>query len=84
METDQLKSKPKKINYLCIGAIILGAALLFCLALPGSAMAADLSPIEQLGKYLFFDNISDPDRMSCSTCHTPRAGPPYIWQSQAA
>jgi cytochrome c peroxidase len=77
METDQLTNKPIKNNYLRIGAIILGATLLFCQALPGSAMAADLSPIEQLGKYLFFDNISDPDRMSCSTCHTPRAGWTY-------
>jgi cytochrome c peroxidase len=77
MKKDQLTNKPKEIDCLRIGAIILGAALLFCLALQGSAMAADLSPIEQLGKYLFFDNMSNPMRMSCSTCHTPRAGWTY-------
>lgn len=33
-----------------------------------------LSPIEKLGKHLFFDNISDPSWVSCSTCHSPDAG----------
>jgi cytochrome c peroxidase len=36
-----------------------------------------LSDIELLGKYVFFDNISNPPRMSCSTCHAPRAGWTY-------
>jgi cytochrome c peroxidase len=30
--------------------------------------------IEQLGKALFFDKISDPDWMSCATCHAPSTG----------
>ena len=77
MKEDQLRNKSKEIDYLRIGAVFFGAALLFCLALPGSAMAADLSPIEQLGKYLFFDNMSNPMRMSCSTCHEPKAGWTY-------
>ncbi len=33
-----------------------------------------LSDIELLGKHIFFDKISDPQRMSCSTCHNPAAG----------
>jgi cytochrome c peroxidase len=34
-----------------------------------------LTSIEQLGKALFFDNISQPSRgMSCATCHGPSAG----------
>lgn len=34
-----------------------------------------LSPMEQLGKALFFDNISQPSRaMSCATCHSPDVG----------
>jgi cytochrome c peroxidase len=33
-----------------------------------------LSSIEELGKRIFFDNISVPKRMSCSTCHDPNAG----------
>lgn len=54
------------------------AALLFLLSLSTTANAApprtSLSPIEQLGKELFFDKVSDPGRMSCSTCHEPRVG----------
>jgi cytochrome c peroxidase len=37
-------------------------------------MAAKLEPIQELGKFIFFDNISVPKRMSCSTCHDPMAG----------
>jgi cytochrome c peroxidase len=34
-----------------------------------------LSPEEQLGKELFFDNISQPARsMSCAACHAPETG----------
>ncbi len=34
-----------------------------------------LSPVEQLGKALFFDNISQPAKsMSCATCHGPSVG----------
>jgi cytochrome c peroxidase len=37
--------------------------------------AGVLSPLEELGKELFFDNISQPSRgMSCATCHSPDAG----------
>lgn len=57
------------------------AALVLLLVLSPLANAApvkksvnSLSPIEQLGKELFFDKISDPGRMSCSTCHEPRVG----------
>lgn len=35
---------------------------------------AALSDIENLGKFVFFQNISDPPRMACATCHVPRAG----------
>lgn len=33
-----------------------------------------LTPMEELGKELFFDNISDPPWMSCATCHDPDTG----------
>ena len=36
--------------------------------------ATTLSPIQRLGKQIFFDDISNPDRMGCSSCHDPRAG----------
>lgn len=30
--------------------------------------------LEELGKRVFFDNISDPERMACASCHDPAAG----------
>jgi len=33
-----------------------------------------LTPVEQLGKELFFDKISDPGSMSCADCHDPKVG----------
>src|SRR6185369_4628143 len=37
--------------------------------------AADLSPLEQLGKKLFFDtNLSNPKGQACASCHSPAAG----------
>jgi len=40
----------------------------------GIVAAADLTPVEQLGKELYFDKISDPGSMACATCHMPRSG----------
>lgn len=37
-------------------------------------IADDLSPKASLGKTLFFNKISSPDWMSCSTCHGPDMG----------
>ncbi len=43
-----------------------------------SKTAADpgknLTDIELLGKYVFFDKISTPSRMACVTCHDPETG----------
>lgn len=40
-----------------------------------SVSAADLTPMEQLGKKIYFDdNLSDPVGQSCSSCHLPEAG----------
>ncbi len=36
--------------------------------------SANLTPMEQLGKELFFDNIAAPDWVSCATCHAPDVG----------
>ena len=35
---------------------------------------AELTPMEKLGKNLFFDKISSPDSMSCADCHAPDVG----------
>jgi cytochrome c peroxidase len=33
-----------------------------------------LTPMEQLGKFLYFDKISSPSSMSCADCHAPSVG----------
>jgi cytochrome c peroxidase len=43
-------------------------------ALAANSDPYPLSPIETLGKYVFWDKISEPDRMACVTCHNPKAG----------
>jgi len=48
----------------------LGAGLLTAM----SAGAVELTPMEQLGKSIYFDKISDPNSIGCASCHAPRAG----------
>ena len=51
------------------------ASTAIILALLASANAGELSPIEQLGKNLFFDaNLSTPQSQSCAACHAPPVG----------
>ncbi len=33
-----------------------------------------LTPMEELGKNIYFDKISSPDKMACADCHSPKAG----------
>jgi len=50
------------------------AALSFVLGLPAIG-AAELSPLETLGKHLFFDNgLSANGTQSCAACHAPEVG----------
>lgn len=58
-----------KIKPLCLFAGFLAIAF-YCQC----GFAQELTPMEQLGKKLFFDKISDPSWMSCATCHGPRMG----------
>ena len=39
-----------------------------------SGSAQGLTPIEELGKQIYFEKISSPDWMSCATCHAPEVG----------
>jgi cytochrome c peroxidase len=50
--------------------------ILLCAALAtGMIDSEKLSPIEELGKRLFFDtNLSEPQGQSCAVCHTQQAG----------
>jgi len=54
--------------------LICAAAVLLTLVM-GTAAAQDLSPEEQLGRKLFFDeDLSTPEGQSCATCHDPEWG----------
>jgi len=39
-----------------------------------SSLLVAQTPIEQLGKKIFFDKISSPDWMACANCHAPDVG----------
>ncbi len=63
-------------NWLIAG-LLLGALLLASAFVTSNhALAApSLTPIEQLGKSLFFDkNLSKNGNQSCATCHDPAVG----------
>ena len=54
---------------------ILTAGLTLCVFTSGAAIvnAAPLTPKEELGKFLYFDeDLSDPSGQSCSSCHHPQ------------
>jgi cytochrome c peroxidase len=60
---------------LSVSVILVGVMGLFLVV--AGAFAANgttLTPLEQLGKELFFDKISDPPWMSCAVCHKPETG----------
>jgi len=61
-------------NKIIIGILFFVAFIFVTSTGISGALAANLTPKEKLGKELFFDNISDPDWMSCATCHDPDAG----------
>jgi cytochrome c peroxidase len=55
----------KKSTLLTLGILLVFSSIL---------VAQSLTPMEQLGKKLFFDKISSPDRQSCAACHAPEVG----------
>ncbi|MCW8327939.1 methylamine utilization protein [Photobacterium sp. SDRW27] len=69
----QISARKKSKTAMLVTSIglLLGVSLL-----PGkvSADESDLTYIEEFGKRLFFENISDPKRQSCASCHHPGAG----------
>jgi cytochrome c peroxidase len=55
--------------------ILFVCALAVVLLLATTSTALALTPIEELGKFLFFDeDLSTPPGQSCATCHDPAAG----------
>src|ERR1035437_1885794 len=56
-------------------AMILLLAIAVAALAPAAAFATNLSPIEALGKNLFFDkNLSTPAGMACAACHASQVG----------
>lgn len=55
-----------------LGLLVAGFVVWQCVR---PAFAADLSPLEQLGKQIFFDkNLSSPAGQACASCHAPEVG----------
>ncbi|MEJ2613604.1 MAG: cytochrome c peroxidase [Ignavibacteriaceae bacterium] len=55
----------KIVTFLALGIFLVFSSLIH---------PQDLTPIQQLGKKIFFDKISSPDWMSCANCHSPAVG----------
>lgn len=57
------------------GEWLCGSIVLAISSLSGQAAAQPSQPaLEDLGKRVFFDEISNPTGMSCATCHVPETG----------
>ncbi len=55
--------------------VVVAGALVIAFALPAMAAANGLTPIEDLGKSIFFDeSLSINQNQSCATCHDPAWG----------
>jgi len=66
----------RKVNKKPLAVLFFSLFLVVLMALQLNAKAADdLTPMEMLGKHLFFDeNLSTPPGQSCATCHAPETG----------
>jgi cytochrome c peroxidase len=55
--------------------LMISAVVLLAAGVTANAMAQDLTPMERLGKALFFDqDLSTPIGQSCAACHGPAVG----------
>jgi cytochrome c peroxidase len=67
---EEYKMNQKRV----LTCVLVTVASLLLVASVSFGLAQSLTPKEQLGKSLFFDKISEPDSMSCASCHAPRVG----------
>jgi cytochrome c peroxidase len=74
------RKPPRPLGVMCMSlitsAIVAPLTLSFstnALADPDPQVEADYN-LKLLGKYVFFDKISEPKRMACVTCHDPDTG----------
>jgi len=63
-----------RINKNVLRELIVMVFFMIFLSVSITTVASNLTPVEKLGKNLFFDKISSPDWMSCATCHSPDVG----------
>lgn len=63
-----------RTNTIVLSKLIVFAFFIMFFSASMTALAFDLTPKEELGKNLFFDDISNPDWVSCATCHSPDVG----------
>ena len=62
--------RSRRIIQCCRFLVVVGLILL-----PACVFAIDLTPLEQLGKQIFFDkNLSSPTGQACASCHAPEVG----------
>ena len=74
---EKWQAKKKRHHFLIgITAIIFGVCMVFGYGIAKNDNHSELieTDIEMLGKYIFWDKISEPQRMGCVTCHNPKAG----------
>jgi len=70
MKKGRLKMKNRKVFAIAVLALCLSAGVGVAQKSPSS-----LSPLEELGKRLFFDkNLSTPPGQDCAACHAPNVG----------
>ncbi|MGD8540049.1 MAG: cytochrome c peroxidase [Candidatus Aminicenantes bacterium] len=62
------------LKRLFIYSLVSSILVFIGLATHVNSNGASLTPIERLGKHLFFDKIASPDSMSCADCHAPSVG----------
>ncbi|MEJ2513496.1 MAG: cytochrome c peroxidase [Anaerolineales bacterium] len=61
-------------KWLIFGVLILAGVLITFTATASQAQTS-LTPIEELGQFLYFDeNLSEPAGQSCASCHDPDFG----------
>ncbi len=63
-----------RTNTIVLSKLLVFVFFMMFLSASMTSLAFDLTPKEELGKNLFFDDISNPDWVSCATCHSPDVG----------
>lgn len=73
---EAIKKGPARLDFKgWTGFALTSAGILLAAQVVRSNSEVVLTPLEQLGKELFFDNISQPAKsQSCAACHLPDAG----------